>query len=161
MLDPAYLDVLRTIHARLRDGDVNWVVTGTAAFALQGVPTEVHDIDIQTDRSGAYEIERRFAQSLIESVAFSSTERIRSHFGALMVDGIRVEIMGDIQKRLEDGTWECPVDLGRLKTTVQAEGVVLPVLPVEYEQQAYLKLGRIEKAEMLRKWLLDRNQDAE
>jgi len=29
----------------------------------------------------------------------------------------------------------------------------IPVLSLEYEYQAYLKLGRIEKAEMLRSWL--------
>jgi hypothetical protein len=29
----------------------------------------------------------------------------------------------------------------------------VPVLSLEYEYQAYMKLGRTDKAEMLRKWL--------
>jgi hypothetical protein len=33
------------------------------------------------------------------------------------------------------------------------EGIQIPVLSLEYEYQAYLKLGRIEKAERLKKWL--------
>jgi hypothetical protein len=34
----------------------------------------------------------------------------------------------------------------------------VPVLFLEYEYQAYLKLGRIDKAEMLRKWLQGENE---
>lgn len=34
----------------------------------------------------------------------------------------------------------------------------VPVLSLEYEYQAYLKLGRIDKAEILRKWLQGKNE---
>jgi hypothetical protein len=153
LIDPKYLKVLRKIYERLSDGSVNWVVTGSLSFALQGVTVDVHDIDIQTDKEGAYEIERRFSEFVIKKVAFRSTDKIRSHFGILMIDGIRVEIMGDIQKRLEDGSWEEPVDLNRYKRFVEIQGMKIPVLSLEYEYQAYLKLGRTEKAEILRKWL--------
>jgi len=75
-----------------------------------------------------------------------------------MIDGIKVEIMGDIAKRLEDGTWEEPVDLERYKQFVGVEGMQVPVLSLEYEYQAYLKLGRIEKAQMLQKVLQERDK---
>ncbi|MBT9132351.1 MAG: hypothetical protein DDT33_00865 [Firmicutes bacterium] len=153
MIPPTYLSVLRKTYTRLDDGGVSWVVTGSLGFALQGVPVEVHDIDVQTDKEGAYEIERRFSEFVITKVTFSSTERIRSHLGTLMIDGIKVEIMGDIQKRLEDGSWEDPVDLKQHKRIVETQGMQVPVLSLEYEYLAYLRLGRIDKAEMLRKWL--------
>lgn len=153
MLNPDYLKVLRKINERLNNTSVNWAVTGSVGFALQGVPVEPNDIDIQTDKRGAYEIERHFSEFVTKRVTFSSTERIRSHFGELMIDRIKVEIMGDIQKRLEDGSWENPVDLEFHKRVVEVEGMQVPVLSLEYEYQAYLKLGRIEKAEMLRNWL--------
>lgn len=153
MIAPHYLNVFCKIYTRLEDSNVNWVVTGSLGFALQGVPVEVHDIDIQTDRMGAHEIEQRFSEFVTKSVTFSTTERIRSHFGELMIDRIKVEIMGDIQKRLEDGSWENPVDLERHKRVVEVEGMQVPVLSLEYEYQAYLRLGRIDKAEMLKKWL--------
>ena len=104
-------------------------------------------------KRGAYEIERHFSEFMTKRVTFSSTERIRSYFGELMIDGIKVEIMGDIQKRLEDGSWENPVDLEHHKRVVEVEGMQIPVLSLEYEYQAYLKLGKIDKAEMLRNWL--------
>ncbi|ABV34118.1 MULTISPECIES: nucleotidyltransferase domain-containing protein [Pseudothermotoga] len=153
MIKPEYLCVLRKIYDRLKSKNVNWVVTGSLGFALQGVPIEIHDIDIQTDKAGAYEIECLFSEFVSKKVRFSSTEKIRSHFGKLIIDGIKVEIMGDIRKRLEDGNWEDPVDLNKHKRFVEIQGMKIPVLSLEYEYQAYLKLGRIERAEMLRKWL--------
>jgi hypothetical protein len=155
MIDPVYCDVLRQIHARLSNADVNWVVTGSLGFALQRVPVQPNDIDIQTDKVGAYEIEHLFSDVVIRKVKFSATERIRSHFGALQIDGIEVEIMGDVQKRGGDGVWEEIVDLAYYKRMVEIDGLVVPVLSLEYEYQAYLKLGRVERAKMLRRWLDD------
>ncbi|WP_237702788.1 nucleotidyltransferase domain-containing protein [Thermococcus barophilus] len=130
---------------------MNWVVTGSLGFAFQGLSIEPNDIDIQTDKKGAYEIECLFSEFVIKKVTFSSREKICSHFGARMIDWIKVEIMGDIQKKVYD-EWEPPVDINRYKRFVQIEGMKIPVLDLEYEYQAYLKLGRIEKARMLKKF---------
>ena len=70
MIDPVYLNSLRQIHARLANTDVNWVVTGSFGFALQGVPVQPNDIDIQTDKVGAYEIESLFSDAVIRKVKF-------------------------------------------------------------------------------------------
>ncbi len=156
-IDPTYLNILRQIYTRLKDSSINWVVTGSLGFALQNVTVTPQDIDLQTNEAGAYEIERLLSEHITRNVAFSSAENIRSHFGALTIDGIKVEIMGDISKRLEDSTWERPVDLERYKQFVEVEGMQVPVLSLEYEYQAYLKLGRLEKAQMLRKVLQDRD----
>jgi hypothetical protein len=100
MIQPIDLVVLRQLFTELKESQVIWAVTGSLSFALQGLPLEPHDIDIQTDTEGAYEIERRFSSQMGRKVAFSSTKRMRSHFGALLIEGIVVEIMGDIQSDL-------------------------------------------------------------
>jgi len=153
MINPIYLNVLRKIYNRLCNTDVNWVITGSLGFALQGIPIEPHDIDLQTDKAGSYEIERLFSEFVIRKVAFMSTNLIRSHFGVLMIDGIKVEIMGDIQKWLDTGIWESAVDLKHHKRIIEVEDIKVPVLSLEYEYQAYMKLGRIDKAKMLKKYL--------
>ena len=155
MIDPVYMNVLRRIQARLSDTYVNWVVTGSLGFALQGVPVQPNDIDIQTDEVGAYQMESLFSDMVIRKVKFSATERIKSHFGALQIDGIQVEIMGDIQKKGTDGAWEEPVDPAHYRRMVDIDGLLVPVLSLEYEYQAYLKFGRVERAKMLRRWLDD------
>jgi hypothetical protein len=153
MIEARHLDAMRRIYARLEDSQVNWVITGSLGMALQGVDVEVHDIDIQTDKDGAYEIESRFSECVVKPVRYSISERIRSHFGMLEIDDMKVEIMGDIQMKLDDQTWEEPVKVERYRHWVEVDGMRIPVLSLEYEYQAKLKLGRNEKAEILRKWL--------
>lgn len=158
MVPNRYLQILRKIVTCLKDRPIDWVVTGSVGMALQGVPVEVHDIDLQTNKEGAYEIERLLLDYVVKPVRYLESERIRSHLGTLAIDGIRVEIMGDIQKRLEEEpgsapVWEEPVKVEDHRQWMEIEGMQVPVLSLEYEVQAYLRLGRTEKAEMLRAWL--------
>jgi hypothetical protein len=160
-IGPEHLRALRKVHERLHRSEVNWVVCAGMSLALQGVPVSVHDIDLETDAAGAYEIEGLFAEYVNRRVIFSSTDRIRSHFGALCIDGIKVEIIGDIETRAEDGSWERPPDLQKHRRFVAVEGMQIPVLSLEYECEAYRKLGRHERAEVVRQWLEKRQQDGD
>ena len=155
MINSAFLDVLRKLYAQLNGTDINWAITGSLCFALQGVPlSDIHDIDLQSDAAGVYEIERLFAENVIRKVELSSTHNIRSHFGALLIDGIRVELMGDIEKQADETSdWEGPVDLQRVKRYVQVDEMRVPVMDLEHEYQAYWKMGRTAKAKLLRDWL--------
>ena len=78
---------------------------------------------------------------------------MRSHFGVLALAGVRVEVMGDIAKRRPDGTWEAPPDLATPVRWVDVMDMRLPVLALEYECAAYRAMGRVEQAELLRRWL--------
>jgi hypothetical protein len=148
-----HMSVLRTIYNRLSTTEVNWALTGSLSFALQGVPVDPNDIDLQTDEAGAYEVERRLAEFVVRPVALLITEKMRSHFGTLVIAGITVEIMGDIQKRQTDGTWSECVDLRCHKRFVEVEGMHIPVLSLEYEYEAYMMLGRVETAQLLQQSL--------
>ena len=156
MVKKKYLQVLERILYHLRTISAPWAVTGSLGFALQGVPVEPHDIDIQTDEKGAYEIERLLAKFVVERVRFASAKNIRSHFGVLNINGIKVEIMGDIQKRLDDGTWTRPPDLRKHIHFIKLEEKNIPVLALEYEYHAYMQLGRKDKADLLKYWLSQR-----
>jgi len=132
MIEPQYLDALRKIYARLKDCQANWVITGSLGMALQGMDIEVHDIDIQTDQRGAYEIESRFSEYVVKPVRYSVSERIRSHYGMLELDDIKVEVMGDIQKRIDEQMWEEPVKVEQYRRWVEIEVMKIPVLSLEY-----------------------------
>ena len=136
-------------------------VTGSLSFALQGLPFEPHDIAIQTDKQGAYEIDRRFSLQVSRKGTFSSTERMRSHFRAGLFDGIVVQIMGDIEKWLENGTWETPIDLRSQRQFIHVDGMTIPVLSLAYEALAYLKSGRLERAAMLHEAASRATQDVQ
>ena len=153
MITGAFTDALRIIVSRLQGSRVRWAVTGSLGFALHGVPVTVNDIDIQTDRDGAYEIERLLNEFVHQAVTFSTSDRIRSHFGSLLIKEVVVEIMGDVEKRLDDDSWQAAPDLDVHRRLVDFRGMVVPVMSLEYEYQAYRILGRTEKMRILEEWL--------
>ena len=73
-------------------------MTGSLGMQIQGMQLEVHDIDIQTDQAGAYQVESLFTEYMVEKVAFSTSKHIRSHFGALKIGGVKVRNHGKYRK---------------------------------------------------------------
>jgi hypothetical protein len=71
---------------------------------LQGVPVDIHDVDVQTDEPGAYRIKQVFRDEVVQPVGLSSSAGERSHFGKLVVSGVCVEVKGPLRKRLPDGS---------------------------------------------------------
>ena len=153
MIKPGLMKALHKICHHLNTDEVIWAVTGSLGLTLQGMDVEIHDIDIQADKLGAYEIERLFSRYVVRSIEFSSSDKIRSYFGELNIDGVKVEIMGDIQKRLPDGSWEEPVNLRDKRLFIDYNGLSIPVISLEYEREAYHRLGRTETAEQIRRYL--------
>jgi len=153
MINARYLNVLHKICAYLQDCRSPWAITGSLGMSLQGMAITVNDIDIQTDRDGAFEIESCLSAYAVEPVRYLVSERIRSYLGRLEMDGIQVEIMGDIAKRLDDQTWKAPIQVAQYRRWLEIDGLRIPVLSLAYEYQAYLKLGRMEKADMIRQFL--------
>ena len=152
MIPGKHAAALQIILPRLAETDITWVLTGSTSFALQGLPLTPNDIDLQTDQAGACEIERCFQEFVTHPVQFSSTGTVRSHFGELSIHGVKVEIIGDIEKLLPDGTWSPPPDLRQHTCWVEWGTFQIPVLSLEYEADAYQKLGRVDRAAQLREW---------
>jgi hypothetical protein len=99
MIDSDYLDAIRIIAQRLEGTAINWAITGSCSLALQGVAVVVHDIDLRTDTDGAYAIEQLFLAHSTRKVVYTASETIRSHFGALAINNVPIEIIGDAQIR--------------------------------------------------------------
>ena len=153
MVEPAYLDVIRFITQHLEGTAINWAITGSCSLALQGVTVVVHDIDLRTDTDGAYAIEQLFSAHSRRKVVYTISETIRSHFGALTINDIAIEIIGDAQIRLADTTWSESGDIGRHKRWVTLDDLRIPVLSLEYLYDSYRELGRTDKLAVLEKWL--------
>ena len=156
MISPEHRKVLRTLYEHLVDLESPWAIAGSLGFALQGMDTPVSDIDLQTDREGVYQIQSAFRNHVVKEVSFSEAKAIRSHFGELSILGMKVEIMGAVQKRLPSGEWEPPVEVRDHRRFVEVDGMKLPVLSLDYEERAYRILGRLDKANLIKQWLLSR-----
>ncbi len=153
MIAARHQQAIRIIYETLKDLDITWTITGSLGLALHGMDVGINDIDLQTDEDGAYQIEDAFRSNVIRKVTFSEAKGIRSHFGELRVREVTVEMMGALQKKLPSGEWEPPVDVEKHREFVDFEGMRLPVLSLSYEEQAYRKLGRTEKADKIKQWL--------
>lgn len=157
MIAQNLLNSLKIIHTRLIDPTekaLNWVVTGSLGMVLNGMEMDIHDIDLQTDQEGAFEIEHRLLGYRKSPVYFKVSERIRSYFGVFEIEGIQVEVMGDMQHLLLDQTWLEPVNLDQNRKWIEIERILVPVMSLEHEYEAYQLMGRIEKAERVRQFLM-------
>ena len=152
IISPQQQRALKIIHDGLQGTGVVWAITGSLGFVLHGMKLKVNDIDLQTDASGAYEIENTFAENVVRKVKFSVSDKIASHWGKLKIENVKVEIMGALQKKLPNGTWESPIEVERYREFVSFKCMKLPVLSLKYEEQAYRKLGRTAKADQIKVW---------
>ena len=90
-------------------------------------------------------------EHVIRPVAERVGERIRSHFGVLNIEGVEIEIMGALRKRLPGGGWEAPVDVASLRRWADRDGLRIPVMDLAHEARAYELLGRHDRAALLRR----------
>ncbi len=65
------------------------MLIGGTNLAAQGVAIEAHDIDLLTDKEGAYEIGRRPREFIVQPVVFSENERFASHLGRFIIKASR------------------------------------------------------------------------
>lgn len=152
-LSDAHLAALRNLVALLPLADVNWALTGSMGHLLQGAPVQPHDIDVQTDEAGVRKAAELLAPYSIAPLHGWESERMRSLFGAFVVDGVAVELLGAVQKRLADGSWGPPTDPAEHRRLVHVESLIVPVLSLEYEAAAYAAIGRLDRASLLRRTL--------
>jgi hypothetical protein len=159
-LPASHLEVLRLIVERVPPDAIPWALTGSAGLRLQGVEVSVDDLDLQTDRQGVQEITSRFAEAVEKPMRYWHTDHMRSYFCALKIDDIRIEVMGEIQKRMPDGSWETPIEVDRIRCWVEVEQLLIPVVDLSHELIAYEILGRVQATERIRKVLSKRGNVA-
>ena len=149
-INPALITTLRFVYDRLGKTDIKWVLTGSTAFAAQGLPFSPADIDIQTNESGAYAFGKLMSDFEVTPVhPRRDSPIIRSHFGSFNVHGVIVEVMGDMQKRVPDADWVPAPSLDEIIEHIDYRGMRLPVFPLAYEAESYRMMQRFEKAKLL------------
>lgn len=157
MLNAKQDKALAAVWALLDSQPLLWALTGSTSFVLQGMDITAHDIDIQTDRDGAYAIGGLLAPYVVHPVRYAASDSpVRSHFGQFLVEGVEVEVMGDMQKCV-DGVWAPPDDIAPLVRHVAYNGMQIPVIDLEHEVVAYRKMCRPERARQIEDFLKNGN----
>jgi hypothetical protein len=135
-------DVMRDailVFAAAAEGNVRWAIDGSAALALQGVDVVPHDLDILTDKVGAYRIGRQLEKFAVKSVSYGKTSRYSSHFGIFSIAGVKIEVMGNL-KVFRNGKWTKTQNPSSVKLRrVQVGGRTISVVSLDsLKESGYL-----------------------
>jgi hypothetical protein len=147
-IDPKTLAALLTLHDALKGRGVPWTVMGSLSHALQGLQIQPNDIDITTDRKGAHTIQHLLQQHVTRPVTYSQGDGVRSHLGELVISGVTVQIIGDMETSTDNGAWTPLPDEDPI--TVLVHGAAIPIHSLEWEVEIYTRLNRMERVERLR-----------
>jgi hypothetical protein len=149
-LPEQHTNVLRFLIENIPPAENLWALTGSAGLRLQGVDLSVHDLDLQTDAETVFVLERELVDFMNVPVHLWETEHTLSYHGQAEIQGLLVELLGDIRHRGPDGAWGPSLDLKSVLVWVEWQDLNVPVLSLAYEAVAYEKMGRLEKAEQIR-----------
>jgi hypothetical protein len=133
---------LAAVCDRLSGCDVVWAVSGSVGCAVQGAEVSCGDIDLVTTADGARRLPGLFGGEIVVPVTRTTRGPIRGLLGRLRVEGVAVDVLGEIQTRLPGGVWTAPPDLQADVAEVQVDGRLVPVLALTYLRGVYAALGR-------------------
>jgi len=149
-LPAQHAQVLVFLIEKIHPAELPWALTGSAGLRLQGVDISVNDLDLQTDARTIYMLEQKLVEFMKVPVHVWESEHTLSHHGQAEINGLQVELLGDMRHRCFDGTWESPLDIESIREWVEWREFEIPVLSLTHEVLAYEKMGRMQKAELIR-----------
>jgi hypothetical protein len=149
-LPEQHAGVLRFLIKKIPPAKNLWALTGSAGLRLQGVELSVNDLDLQSDSKTVFLLENELVDFMKVPVHLWETEHTLSYHGQAEIDGLQVELLGEIRHRQPDGTWGMSLDIQPVLVWVEWHDLEIPVLSLVHEAVAYEKMGRLEKAERIR-----------
>ena len=152
MIEARIARVLKTLQEKIPAG-IKWAVCGSCNLALRGLDVNVHDIDLATDKEGAYAIVDLFPPASVTRVELSTAGKERSYHGGMNIGSVAVDIIGDSQFLQADDTWSPVRDLDTCYEMIDFMEQPLPVLKLTEEYEGYRNIGRLERAAQILKYL--------
>lgn len=140
-VDGRTIEALKTIKERIGEEDIRWVIVASTSLALQGVDIEPKDIDILTDKEGAFQINILLKEYETKPVSFGRFDPFRSYFGKFEINGIGVEVMGDLETRINDRWVRISHRLNEPKV-IKLGDFNIPVSCLQEHLEAYVTIGR-------------------
>jgi hypothetical protein len=150
-MNKAILEALELISEKLKDKKIKWVVSGSTSLLLQGIVEKANDIDIMTNKEGAFRISKILRDYEIKPVKFSRTKIIKSYWGKLKIGDKEVDIMGEFSERIGN-TW-VNISRQRLKSyeIKKIGNIEVPVTTLESHLSSYKVLRRKKDLEKIKK----------
>ncbi len=145
MIPADILRALGILAEKIEPSETSWAITGSTSLALQGIDVIPNDIDVLTNETGAYRIARLFTDQVVSPTSFKKSEKYESHFGRLEIEGIRIEVMGNLRV-FRGGRW-LPIMTPETRklVTVSVGGHNVPVVSIESQKESGYLEERLKK----------------
>lgn len=163
----ALRSVARQVVPAMFKSQQPWALMGSTASVLQGIDSYTPpDIDLVTTRDGAYIMQGAVAAcgATVRPVSWSVSPPYESHFGIFEVEDVKVEVMGDLIIRCDDGVIDAAEHFARWSDKVRVlhfEGFHIPVVRLEWQLVANVLLRRPERSIGIAELLMGRGYDRE
>ena len=157
--------VVRHVVPAMFKSQQPWALMGSTCSVLQGIDGySPPDIDLVTTMEGAYIMAGSVAGcgATIRPVSYSVAPPYESHFGIFEVDGVKVEVMGDLIIRCDDGMINAAEHFARWSDKVRVlhfETYHIPVVRLEWQLVANVLLRRPERSSGIVDLMLRRGYD--
>lgn len=87
-----------------KNKNIEWIVTGSASSVIRKESECCNDIDIIVDISHVHEIDEILKAFRIKQMSYSSLEDIRSFYGKYKIGGVLIDIMSNVENKV-DKNW--------------------------------------------------------
>ena len=141
MIDQKIIEVLKIINRKMKNRKIRWVLIGSTSLVLQEVKIKPKDIDILTNKEGAFKVNELLKEYEVKPIKFGESDVFQSYLGEFRINEVKVEVMGNLKEKIK-GRWR---DLSpRLISPkiIKIEGMNLPVSPLKEQLVSYEALGR-------------------
>jgi hypothetical protein len=133
--------VLEFILDKLSKTDIDWVLTGSTNLLIQGLFVQAKDIDIVSTKEDLFRIEKMFAKYIKKKVQYSESKKYRSWFGRLVIKGIQVDLMAELEYKPPESDWVKSFTMEN-RIAITFNNTQINVNPVENELTFYKKMNR-------------------
>ncbi len=136
---------LRKIIKLFKENNISnkWIISGGIAHKIHGLDIETIDIDILTITSLAFEMGQALKGYSVNDVSVCGNEKFHSAFGQFEIDGVPVEVAGDLVIK---GNFTYPLSITQqvLKKCIQVtvDDYNINIEPLEESLIADSLLGR-------------------
>jgi hypothetical protein len=159
--------VVRQVVPAMFKSQQPWALMGSTCSVLQGIDGYTPpDIDLVTTMQGAYIMQGAVAccGATVRPVSWSVSPPYESHFGIFEVDDVKVEVMGDLVIRCDDGVISAAEHFARWSDKVRVlhfQGYHIPAVRLEWQLVANVLLRRPERSIGIAHLLLRNGYDRE
>jgi len=161
ILNQRLLKAVISMSSLLAGMDANWAVGGDAGEIIMGVNVDADRLEVITTSGGCEEIAKRLSKH--QKIAPSLTDRrlardaelsegslpvhVRSRYAEFEIEGVKVEVYGELQIRVGDWDWGDPLEF--VPDFSYVVGQKVPVVPLRLKSELDLGLGWLDRVQKI------------